>query len=196
MLIILSIDIATMMKILQRQGFILSLILFFSTTSDCQVYEDHLGAGQTIGVSVSSSPFSSPDTSLYSISGTALIPDLTEASRFLSQATLGVNYEEIEHVSTIGIKAWLDEQIALPPTSYMERWDEIYAETQTLISNPIHANQYISFTFYDVIFNDSDYLRQKVGFALSQIFVISRRDVLSGEADALMPIVETCSISS
>jgi len=151
-----------------------------------QVYEDYLGAGQNVGVTVSGSPFSSPDTSLYSISGTTLMPDLAGSSRFLSQATLGANYEEIENVSAIGIKAWLDNQFALPPTSYMDRYDQIYADIQTIISNPGHANQYTSFTFYDILFKDPDFLRQKVGFALSQILVVSRKGVLSGKTDALM----------
>ncbi len=175
-----------MTKIIQQGGIILGLIMFFSLTSDCQVYEDHLGAGQTIGVSVSSSPFSSPDTSLYSISGTTLIPDLAEASRFLSQATLGVNYEEIEHVSTIGIESWIEEQFELPVGSYMERYDSIYAATQNILINDNHSSQYISFAFYDFLFNEPDYLRQKVAFALSQIFVISRNGALSGENEGLM----------
>jgi len=145
-----------------------------------------MGAGQQIGISVSSSTHANQDTSQYSISGTTNIPDLAGASRFLSQATLGVNYEEIEYLTQVGIDAWIDEQYALPVKSYMERYDTIYAATQNLLTNDNHASQYTSFTFYDFVFNEPDYLRQKVAFALSQIFVVSRIGSLSGETDALM----------
>jgi len=113
------------MKLFQLKGLILFLLLLQAVISDCQIYEDYLGAGQEVGISVTTSPFASPDTSQYSISGTTNIPDLAGASRFLAQATLGTNYEEIEHVANIGIEAWIDEQLALPVNSYMERYDTI-----------------------------------------------------------------------
>jgi len=175
-----------MKKLFQPKGLLLGLLLLQAVASDCQIYEDYLGAGQEVGISVTTSPFASPDTSQYSISGTTNIPDLAGASRFLSQATLGANYEEIEHVASIGIEAWIDEQIALPVNSYMERYDTIYAATQNILNNDNHSNQYTSFVFYDFVFNDPDFLRQKVAFALSQIFVVSRVGSLSGETDALM----------
>ena len=160
--------------------------MLLSYSSDCQVYDDYFGAGHKVGIAVSSSPFSSIDTSLYSISGSTNMPDLAGASRFLAQATLGVNYEEIEHVVDIGINAWIDEQFSLPTHSFMQKYESIYTATQTLISTGTHSSQYISFVFYDFIFNEPDYLRQKVAFALSQIFVISRNGSLSGDYDALM----------
>ncbi len=160
--------------------------MLLTESSYGQVYEDYLGAGQNVGISVSSSTPSNSDTSLYTISGTTNIPDLAGASRFLSQATLGTNYEEIELVSTIGINAWLDAQFALPVNSFMTRYDEIYAATQLVLTNSVHFNQYTSFTFYDFIFKDPDFLRQKVAFALSQIFVISKDGVLSQDPDATM----------
>ncbi len=165
---------------------ITSLLILLSYSSFSQVYDDYLGAGHQIGVTTTSSPQENADTSHYAISGTGLIPDLAGSSRFLSQATLGVNYEEIELVSTIGIDAWLDAQFALPYGSYMERYDEIFAETQTIVDSDNPANQYTSFVFYDFIFNDPDLLRQKVAFALSQIFVISKNGVLSRKPEATM----------
>lgn len=165
---------------------VIALSIVLIESSYCQIYEDYLGAGQNVGISVSSSPFSSQDTSFHSISGTTNIPDLAGASRFLSQATLGYNYEEIELVNTIGINAWLDAQYALPVTSFMTKYDEIYAETQLLINSDNHAQQYTSFVFYDFVFNQPDFLRQKVAFALSQIFVISKNGFLGNDPDALM----------
>ncbi len=160
-----------------------------SHSSFSQIYEDYLGAGQQIGIKVQSSPHVNPDTSIYTISGTTLIPDLIGASRFLSQATLGINYEEIEHVSTIGIDAWLDEQFALSESSYMERYDSLYQEIQLIVTeNTIHRPSYHSITFYDCIFNDLDFLRQKIGFALSQILVISKAGDLSDKPERLFGV--------
>ena len=175
-----------MKKLFQSKRLIISLLTLLPFASNCQVYDDFLGAGQNIGISVSTSPFTSPDTSQYLVSGTTNLPDLAGASRFLAQATMGSNYEEIEYVSTIGINAWMDEQFALPVSSFMTRYDEIYAETQNILTNDNHSNQYTSFVFYDFIFNEPDFLRQKVAFALSQIFVVSRNGILSGRTDALM----------
>jgi hypothetical protein len=36
----------------------------------------------------------------------------------LASATFGASYEDIEYVSQIGVKAWIDEQMALPYETY------------------------------------------------------------------------------
>jgi len=151
-----------------------SIFLFLVIVSGtAQVYDDHFGAGNTIGIQVSSSDNQSIDTSTYSISGTQLKPDLVGASRFLAQAALGASYEDMEYVSTIGIDEWLEEQFNLPSHSYAARYDQIYDEIQQIISNDFHADHYMSYVFYDHLIHHPDVLRQKVAFALSQIFVIS-----------------------
>jgi len=146
---------------------------FIINVGFAQVYNDYLGAGHTIGVKVLGSNDEPNDTSTYSITGTQLKPDLVGASRFLSQATLGASYEDINHVSTVGIDAWLEEQVNMPPLSFAERYEEIYNETQQLIDQDEHFNQYMSFVFYDFVMKQPDLLRQKVAFSLSQIFVLS-----------------------
>ncbi len=152
----------------------LSMVLL-SIPSIAQVYDDHFGAGHEMGIKVTSSPHNTADTSQYTLTGTKQLPDLAGASRFLSQATMGVNYEEIENVTNIGIEAWLDQQYALPVKSFATRYDEIFADIQTKIWDDRHFNLYGSFVFYDFIFNEPDKLRQKVAFALSQIFVVSKQ---------------------
>ncbi len=141
--------------------------------SFAQLYDDHLGAGNTIGVQVSGSNNQQNDSIAYTISGTQLKPDLIGASRFLSQAALGASYEDIEYVSAIGINAWLEEQFEMPVQSFHTKYEQIYDETQQLITNDLHANRYLSYAFYDFVIKEPDVLRQKVAFALSQIFVLS-----------------------
>ena len=158
-------------------------LLIFLNISFAQVYDDHLGAGNVIGVKVSSSGQEQNDSSAYAISGTQIKPDLVGASRFLAQATLGASYEEIENLTVIGIDAWLDDQFSLPSNSFAQKYDEMYAEILGMISEDNHLDRYGSFVFYDMMINEPDVLRQKVAFALSQIFVISpyHGSTLSGE---------------
>jgi len=137
------------------------------------VYDDFLGAGNTIGIKVSSSSQEQNDSNTYVITGTQLKPDLIGASRFLSQATIGVAYEDIENLTAIGIDAWMDEQFNLPLKPYTERYDELYEEITSIISEDDHLNNYMSYVFYEYLVKEPDLLRQKVAFALSQIFVIS-----------------------
>jgi len=161
--------------------FIVILILLSINSLWGQIYDDYLGNGHTIGIKVTSSSQSASDTSLYSIDGSNIIPDSIGASRFLSQATLGANYEDIKHVNNIGIHAWLEEQMNISPSSYYATYREIYDSItykMTLVGDgsmvdSSRKKDYMDFTFYEKLFNDSDALRQRVALALSQILVVS-----------------------
>jgi len=81
------------------------------------------------------------------------------ARRFLEQAAFGPTPAEAAHVQTIGFNAWLDEQLAMPAiSSYMG-----VSGSQGGLPNAFLANAV----------TNPDQLRQRVGFALSQIFVVS-----------------------
>ncbi len=98
-----------------------------------------------------------------------------EAVRFLSQATLGATQADIDRLMQIGYSAWIDEQFALPVQHNHAQFvrQRAAASTGQWKDRP---------TIWDV--NDSmwigmmksDQLRQRVMFALSQIFVVSLRD--------------------
>lgn len=100
----------------------------------------------------------------------------TEAARFLTQATFGPIRSDIDRVKAVGINAWVDEQMA-KPISYLSadtvaEWVAVPANgrgNENARPGFYHRN---SAWFKDVI-NGEDQLRQRVAFALSQIFVIS-----------------------
>ncbi len=120
----------------------------------------------------------SDDIGINSVNGTGILPDLAEASRFLSQATMGYNYEEIEYVSQIGIDAWLEEQFNIPITiTYRQRYDEIYDTAISIFDSPDLRSNYFNYAAYDMIFKEPDVLRHKMAFTLSQIFVASMHDL-------------------
>jgi len=139
-----------------------------------QTYPDHFGTGQYAGISVSSSDQDTDNPALHSIDGTGITPDLVGAARFLAQATMGYNYEQIEYVSQIGIDAWLDEQFAIPSSSYATAYNMVYDSISTLTPNDQNRkNEFLGYVFYDMLMKEPDVLRHKVAFALSQILVTS-----------------------
>ena len=83
------------------------------------------------------------------------------AARFLEQAAWGPDAATIAHVQAIGFSAWLDEQMACPIS-----WNAPSSDT----SNNLNPQQ--SDFIYHAL-TGPDQLRQRVAFALSQVFVVS-----------------------
>ncbi|NNE42182.1 MAG: DUF1800 domain-containing protein [Marinicaulis sp.] len=93
-----------------------------------------------------------------------------EASRFLSQATFGAADAEINRVTTTGFSVWISEEFAKPHESLLE--DVLIAEAA---GEDVGPNQ-LSETFWTRAIQSDDQLRQRVGYALSQILVASFTD--------------------
>lgn len=181
-----------------NKGLLLPLIFItgflFSTPLISQTYSDHFGTGQTIGLSVSASDAQAGQGGTNTVSGTDLIPDLVGASRFLGQATLGANYEDIEYVSQIGIDQWLDEQFAMAaPSSFRDNYQSIYDESLAIMgafhgtanADSTRKAEYLRFAFYQKTLTEDDLLRQKVAFALSQILVTSSNSAIGNRGYGL-----------
>jgi len=83
------------------------------------------------------------------------------ASRFLEQASWGPDAESIAHLQEIGFDAWLAEQFAAAPTLY---------QRSTSIADDLTMQQG---EFFIHATTGADQLRQRVAFALGQIFVVS-----------------------
>lgn len=92
------------------------------------------------------------------------LPTANDASRFLHQATFGPTPEEIARVQSIGFDAWLNEQFQLGPTLHLP---ELYNYAYFLNANASWA------VWWKRSITASDQLRQRVAFALSEIFVVS-----------------------
>lgn len=97
---------------------------------------------------------------------------LVDAARFAQQATMGADYETIEDISEKGFSAWIDEQIALPPTFHVPRNNQLAVAVQEM-GESFPYSDYI-WTWWDVNLTGQDLLRQRVAFALSEIFVIGQ----------------------
>ena len=91
------------------------------------------------------------------------------ATRFLEQATFGPTAADIAHLKAVGFEAWLTEQFATPVTDY-----PAFAETATLDA--------VQAAFLQNAVSAPDQLRQRLAFALGQIFVVSNLKVDSRTA--------------
>lgn len=101
-----------------------------------------------------------------------------EAARFLTQATFGPTEADIDHLMAIGYEAWLNEQFKAPaPTlSHQAYWEMRNAALNT--ANPGHgagADELVH-SFWAHALAGPDQLRQRLAFALSEIFVVSWAD--------------------
>lgn len=103
------------------------------------------------------------------------------AARFLAQATFGPTLDDIVHLRAVGYRAWLDEQFAMPMAAQAPYLDwvsslpdgsvtdntrvEIWAINATGTPDPSRG-----------MTRPTDQLRQRMAFALSEIFVVSNRN--------------------
>ena len=87
-----------------------------------------------------------------------------EAARLLTQATFGPTLAGIEQVKTMGIENWVDWQLSSKGPPHL---DYVLVHSNNSGRGPRHEVWWT-----DVVEGD-DQLRQRVAFALSQIFVIS-----------------------
>jgi len=102
----------------------------------------------------------------------------SDAARFLAQATFGPTDADIAHLRAIGYQAWLSEQFAAPPSyemNYLNWVGDVLGEEVgqnarqeawflAALGGPDPQNN-------TLVHNDQ--LRQRIAFALGEIFVIS-----------------------
>ena len=102
---------------------------------------------------------------------TGSLPTPEAASRFLMMATLGASREEIATLESMGYAAWLDDQ-------FTKTTGHILPELVERQNNdlPNYANHKRHAWWRQVMTSD-DLLRQRIAFALSQIWVISDRQL-------------------
>ena len=106
---------------------------------------------------------------------------LFAASRLGARATFGADLALIETIDALGEEAWIEEQFALAPSSHDAVVDELITLEQSgglenLRDNAINdsvAHFFGRVAWWHTTITASDQLRQRVAYALSQIFVIS-----------------------
>jgi uncharacterized protein (DUF1800 family) len=89
------------------------------------------------------------------------------AARFLTQATFGPTQTDIAYLMAQGYGEWIDEQLARPAT-IGEPSVEAIVNAGAKVTNAIRLNRF----FWQAVYAP-DQLRQRMAYALSQIFVVS-----------------------
>ncbi len=108
-----------------------------------------------------------------------------DAVRLLEQSTFGPTDALVAHVQTVGVQSFLDEQFAAPATPYPAIKYVPAGQQATFCPtdpDPQCARDYYTLfqvqnAFFQNALSANDQLRQRVAFALSQIFVTSGLDV-------------------
>ncbi len=105
-------------------------------------------------------------------------PAEKDAARFLAQATFGPASAELTRVRDLGFAGWLDAQFARPLNLHLPIVQVWQTELGTGTSSSAVSSDHRLEAWWRQTMRtdiDSDPLRQRVAFALSQIFVISDR---------------------
>jgi len=100
--------------------------------------------------------------------------------RFVQQATFGATDTLVNHVNNVGYVTFLDEQIAMPPSSYptlAPEPDNVPATCDSTCQRDKYSMYPLQNRFFTNALYADDQLRQKVAWALHQLIVISGQDV-------------------
>ena len=103
-------------------------------------------------------------------------PSTSDTVRFLEQATFGPNSDLIAHVQSVGFAGFLQEQLALPASSYPDLPLQPTTVPPSCTGTCVRDNYTmypVQVTFFQNALTGQDQLRQRVTFALQQIFVTS-----------------------
>ena len=127
-------------------------------------------------------------------SGTAstqIVVSQADATRMLEQSSFGATAQDIAHLQSVGFDAYLNEQFATAPAGYSGfayfsrsapptncQYDAA-APTgpASLCARDYYSLFQVQRRFFQNALSGSDQLRQRVAFALSQIFVVSGTEI-------------------
>src|SRR5262249_20316206 len=122
-------------------------------------------------------------------------PSAAEAARFLQQSTWGPTSDLISHVQDVGFERFLEEQFAAPISSYPTlplvlgtHPDD--CPTGTICYRDNYTLYPVQTRFYTNALYGEDQLRQRVAFALHQIFVVNGLDIGQGYPSRLTPYLQ------
>jgi len=136
-----------------------------NTTADVVAHEYTQPGTYTLSLTVTdAAQLSTTTTAIVTVFDPATAVSGIDASRLLAQATFGPSKASILEVQSLGIDNWIEQQFALQGPPHLD-----YVQQHSNGSNRAPRHEV---WWRDVIEGD-DQLRQRVAFALSQIFVVS-----------------------
>jgi uncharacterized protein (DUF1800 family) len=100
-------------------------------------------------------------------------PTEAEAARFLLQASFGPTLADIDRVRATGYEGWLNDQFSRPQTSHRATLEAVAA---TLPAGTSIGQPQFFESWWKQAARGEDALRQRVTWALAQVFVVSFQD--------------------
>ncbi len=134
--------------------------------------EDAGGAGVVPSPAPGAGPSPSPGPAPVTTQ-TANFPETPEAAQFLTMATFGPTEADVEHLTQVGYSAWFREQFNLPITPIA-----------STLNGDADFNDTLNGWWNNTVYGQ-DQLRQRMAFALSQIFVASGEGQLGGRGQVM-----------
>jgi uncharacterized protein (DUF1800 family) len=116
--------------------------------------------------------------------GTGMDYNWYNMGRLMRQATLGVNFNDMKEFVKMTPEKWIDEQLKVPSPNMLEKMLEKRKEARSYAlslgydykEDTVETNwEYFHMSWWDHNLNSKDYLKQKLAYVLSQIFVISKQ---------------------
>ena len=148
-------------------------------------HEDYLGGGHLESIIVSASDEAQSAKAINVIGGQGLLPDTAAYARFLSHATFGGNQSMIHDIDSMGIESWLDWQCDLPRQDFMATFQTVLDSVYEDPGNGLIGFQYFRMAWWNNMLTGEDYLRDRLAFHLTQLFVVSDKSDLMNLGEGL-----------
>ncbi len=153
-----------------------TLIIFFVTILSLSGQDITLGQGNNDAIVVTTSSSTNNTNGANTVNSQGFVPNLNASSRFLSQATFGPNFSDIESISSQGIESWIDTQLSLGRgPSLVSKVIELKNIKNQAEGTPFSGafDYFWDIAWWNYAMTSEDDLRQRVALALSEFFVVS-----------------------
>jgi len=123
------------------------------------------------------------------------IPSASDAARFLQQSTWGPTLNMISLVQVLGYEQFLYQQFTMPMSSYptlalVPSTPAVDCPANSICRRDNYTLYPIQTTFFTNALYGNDQLRQRVAFALHQIFVVGGVDIGQGYPSRFTPYLQ------
>ena len=132
--------------------------------------------------------------------GTGMDYNWYNMGRLMRQATLGVNFNDMKEFVKMTPEKWIDEQFKVPSPNMLEKTSQMRKESRDYVislgydfkdDTVITRAEYFNLAWWRHNLENQDYLKQKLAYVYSQIFVISQVTDVSEFAHGMASFYDT-----
>jgi uncharacterized protein (DUF1800 family) len=146
----------------------------FVSSTELQASLTSVGTATTLAVAAINPNPGTATSSSVAVATRQQFASIGTASRLLDQTTFGPTTDAIAHVQQVGVDAYLTEQFAQPTTTLAAIPTNPLPAVCLAANTPINCAES---EWWQAAMTGNDQLRQRVAFALSEIFVVSTASI-------------------